>query len=180
MSGPRIVCAPLHIDVVDAPGGGQFGMSHCPGRSGGSYGQRRLETDLQAIETWGAKHLLTLVESHEFQRLGVPDFADAITGRAFVWHHLPIPDYGTPTAATMAAWQQGVDLKLAAALAQHERILVHCAAGLGRSGTMVAKLLVDLGMPPEVAITLVRTQRPGTIETDQQLAFVRQSMRLLP
>jgi protein-tyrosine phosphatase len=66
-----------------------------------------------------------------------------------------------------------------AGLARGDRIAIHCAAGLGRTGMLVAKLLVDLGMPAGTAIQTVREQRPGAIETAQQEAFVRHSPRLL-
>ena len=69
--------------------------------------------------------------------------------------------YGTP--------RQPVD----AALARGDRVLVHCAAGLGRTGMLVAKLLVLHGVSAEEAITQVRSARPGTIETEAQADWVR-------
>lgn len=58
-------------------------------------------------------------------------------------------------------------------------MLVHCAAGLGHTGTFAATLLRSFGMAPEAAITLIRSTRPGTIETPEQLAFVRHGPSLL-
>jgi protein-tyrosine phosphatase len=52
-------------------------------------------------------------------------------------------------------------------------VLVHCAAGLGRTGTLAALLLVEGGLEPEAAIARVRQARPGTLETADQEAFVR-------
>ena len=45
---------------------------------------------------------------------------------------------------------------------------VHCAAGLGRTGTLAAQLLVLQGVAPDEAILRVRQARPGTIETPAQ------------
>jgi ADP-ribosyl-[dinitrogen reductase] hydrolase len=169
---------PLHIDMVPVPSGGILGLCHCPGRSGvdgqGRSWRRNLAEDLAAIEAWGATTVLTLIESREFASLGVPSFADAVRGYAFAWHHVPIPDMRPPEAQALQAWQASGPAVLAA-LRRGERVLVHCAAGLGRSGTMAAKLLVEFGVPPLEAIRRVRAARPGTLETAEQEAFVLDS-----
>jgi hypothetical protein len=51
-------------------------------------------------------------------------------------------------------------------------VLVHCRGGLGRAGTIAARLLVELGMKPATAIASVRAVRPGAIETSDQEKFV--------
>jgi ADP-ribosyl-[dinitrogen reductase] hydrolase len=170
--------APLVITAIDVPGGAQLGLTHCPGRCGGAYGQRDLGADLREIEASGADLLLTLVEAHEFARLGVPEFAREASRRSFTWHHIPIPDFGTPTDATWAAWA-GAKADVRQTLARGGRVLLHCAAGLGRTGSIAAKLLSELGLTPDEAIQLVRQKRPGTIETAVQMNFVRQGPTLL-
>ena len=50
----------------------------------------------------------------------------------------------------------------------------HCRGGIGRTGTIAAKLLVEFGYEPAAAITLVRRTRPGTIETKTQEQYVLQ------
>jgi ADP-ribosyl-[dinitrogen reductase] hydrolase len=51
-------------------------------------------------------------------------------------------------------------------------VLVHCRGGLGRAGTIAARLLVELGMEPIKAIASVRAVRPGAIETTEQEKFI--------
>jgi len=51
-------------------------------------------------------------------------------------------------------------------------VLIHCTGGLGRSGMIAARLLVELGEEPRLAMQRVRAARPGAIETAAQEAYV--------
>ena len=52
-------------------------------------------------------------------------------------------------------------------------VLIHCRGGLGRAGTIAARLLVELGMRPDAAVRRVRDARgPDAIETPAQEAHV--------
>ena len=53
------------------------------------------------------------------------------------------------------------------------RVLVHCKGGLGRAGTVSARLLVEGDRAPGDAIQAVRAVRPGAIETRPQEVWVR-------
>ncbi len=49
-----------------------------------------------------------------------------------------------------------------------KRVLVHCLAGCGRTGTVLAAYLVSKGMTPDEAIEQLRSIRPCSIESQQQ------------
>jgi hypothetical protein len=89
----------------------------------------------------------------------------------------PITDFGVPTAAGMRDILDSVRL----ALARGERLYLHCKAGIGRTGTVVACILVDHGFTADEALALLqrkwqsvdkRHAEPVTPETDAQRAFV--------
>ena len=82
--------------------------------------------------------------------------------------HIPVPDFTAPTPAQL---DQGVSA-IETHLAQGHVVAVHCAAGLGRSGTLAACYLVHQGQAPHDAIAQVRKLRPGAIETGSQVAAV--------
>ena len=173
---------PLQIAEVRAePGFGRIGITFCPGKhdrmaSTGSW-ERDLATDLDAIAAWGAKLVLTLVESAELKALKVPSLGCDVLLRGIDWRHLPIPDYSVPDAHFEEQWQtQGRDIR--ALLRGGADVLVHCKGGLGRAGMIAARLLVELGMPADDAIRMVRAARRGAIETPAQLDLVRRTVAI--
>ena len=166
---------PLRITMVHTPGGGTLGLVHCPGRNQmndpGRRWRRDLAADVECIATWRPSAVLTLIEAHEFSRLGVPELARAVKANGLEWHHLPIPDMGAPGSDFVDAWDRAKG-RVLGSLRSGERVLIHCAAGLGRTGMLAAKLLTELGMSPADAIGRVRAARPGAIETEAQAAWV--------
>jgi ADP-ribosyl-[dinitrogen reductase] hydrolase len=167
---------PLRVDEVAAPpgGGGRIGMTFCPGKrqQGAAMGdwERDLAADLARIAGWGAAAIATLMEPHELERYGVPGLGDAVEALGMEWHHLPIPDVGVPDSLFEARWFYAGH-RLRTHLLAGRRVLLHCRGGLGRTGTLAARLLVELGTAPGHAVAAVRRARPGCIETTAQEAY---------
>ena len=155
---------------------GRIGITLCPGKTD-PYGmtrawERDLTEDLDAIRDWGATAVVTLVTRAEMEQLKVPDLGEGVRGRRMEWWHLPIPDGHAPDDDFEARW-----VETGAVIRRHLRsgrhLLVHCKGGLGRAGTIAARLMVELGTAPENAIRLVRESRGrGAIETAEQEAHV--------
>ena len=165
----------LVVDSVETPGGGRIGMTICPGKkparaASGSW-NRDLDADLDAIRDWGAEVLLSLIEPAEYSLLGVENLPEK--ARARMAHlALPVPDYGLPGPEWEAA-RETEGPRLRSILLRGGKICLHCMGGLGRSGTIAARLLVELGVPPEDTIRSVRAARPGAVETREQEEYVR-------
>lgn len=81
------------------------------------------------------------------------EWLDANPERAIWW---PIHDLGAEPVDAMLPF---VD-DLVARLRDRERLLVHCAAGIGRAGTTAVCILVRLGVPLDDAIKTVADARP--------------------
>lgn len=169
------LAGPLVISLIQAPGAGQMGLTHCPGRrqvdAGGRHWRRSLAEDLAAISQWGAHGLVSLLESREFSQLGVANFSEMLRSSDLRWFHLPIADMNPPGEPFILGWHDHGQ-EILQSLFRGHRLVIHCAAGLGRSGMIAAKLLTTFGMQPEQAISLVRHCRPGAIETKSQAHYV--------
>jgi ADP-ribosyl-[dinitrogen reductase] hydrolase len=133
----------------------------------------RLEADLDSVARFGARRLVTLMESHELDYIGIAPqrLADAARARGLVWTHLPIRNLRAPGPDWETPWlKAGAELR--GLLQAGERFALHCYAGLGRTGTVAARLLIELGAGPAQAVAQVRTIRPGSIETWEQERYV--------
>ena len=166
---------PLEIDSVSVPGSnGRIGMTFCPGKKqrGAMTGSwdRDLLVDLEAIRAWGATVIVNLIEDHEMTDLGVQDTAQHVPAN-IAYLRLPIPDFGVPDPGWHEQWQTEGPALLAW-LHAGESIVLHCKGGLGRTGMIAARLLVELGCTAQESIAAVRKARAGTIETREQEAYV--------
>jgi ADP-ribosyl-[dinitrogen reductase] hydrolase len=166
----RTVDGSLPIAIVSAgEARGEIGFSPCPGTTHTVETSIRcsLAADLDSISAWGAVAVVTLVTEQELQGLGVATLGSDAARRGLAWFHLPIDDFSTPDAAFEQRWPE-VSSALHGHLRQRHRVLLHCRGGLGRSGMIAARLLVECGLSPTTAIEAVRAARPGAIETEAQ------------
>ena len=167
---------PLQIAALSAgPTFGRVGITFCPGKydrhAMSGYWERDLSRDLDAIRDWGAVAVVTLVEPNELVALRVEHLGEEVLRRKMLWFHLPIIDVSTPDEGFERQWVSA-GAALRSLLRSGRDVLVHCRGGLGRAGTIGARLLIELGMEPAIAIRRVRAVRPGAIETGEQEKYV--------
>jgi atypical dual specificity phosphatase len=87
--------------------------------------------------------------------------------------HEPVEDMEAPTQEQLDRCVSAIDR----ALDQKMGVAVHCTAGLGRTGVVLACHLIAHGMSAANAIARIRRLRPGSIETDEQAEAVEEFAR---
>lgn len=99
--------------------------------------------------------------------LGVADLPARLAQAGVEWRHFPIVDFGTPLPEALPAWSS-LSAEIHAALGQGEGVLLHCRSGLGRSGMIALRLMVERGEEQDAALARLRGVRPGAVETGEQ------------
>jgi cell division cycle 14 len=88
--------------------------------------------------------------------------AEALTSQGFTHHSLEFPDCTCPPDAVVAAFFRIVDAAPGA-------VAVHCHAGLGRTGTLIALYLMrSCGFGAREAMGWLRIMRSGSVIGEQQ------------
>lgn len=87
------------------------------------------------------------------------------TNKKINYLHLRVEDYHSPSIEEIDSTVRFIENEIKA----NRAVLVHCAAGKGRTGTILgAYLLKKENLSAKDAITRIRNLRPGSIQTDSQ------------
>ena len=100
--------------------------------------------------------------------LNIPTDRAVFESAGFSFLCLPVPDGGAPTMEQAAEFVNFVDDQRKA----ERPVAVHCEAGLGRTGTMLAAYLISQGDTAEKAICRVRDVEKVAVETARQIFFL--------
>jgi len=110
----------------------------------------------RALAEANADLLVSLVEPFEMHRR-YPDFEPWLEAHPDRSRRHPIPDWGVVDDDEML---NTVEQLTGLVLTGH-RLVLHCGAGMGRTGILATLVLVELGMPVAQAAEHVRTHRSG-------------------
>lgn len=156
--------------AVDLPQSinGKLYLYRMPGRTGS------LKEVFEQVEKLGLAEIISLAPMEEI-RSKSPEYAEAISSQETPVNVtiVPVEDFGVPSdpdAFARAAESAAVSLRAG------DRILVHCGAGIGRTGMFATLVLHYLGLGYEQSLETVEKagSRP---EKDGQVQFLRSMIK---
>ncbi len=118
--------------------------------------------DFEFLKDKGLEAIVTLTE--------LPLSEVLVAEFGFSVEHIPIRDFEAPTLEQIQNFVTFAEKVRSEA----KKLVVHCEAGIGRTGTVLACYLVSKGYNAADAIEEVRAKRPGSIETIEQEEVVRE------
>jgi Cyclin-dependent kinase inhibitor 3 (CDKN3) len=152
---------PFTIATLAMPAGGRIGLCRLPGRNDD------LAADVSAIRDWKPEIVVSMTEDAERAEFGAEDLPTLLASSGIAWRHFPVVDFGVPDAKILPQWAM-LSAELHAKLDAGDGVLLHCRGGLGRSGMIALRLLVERGEGAEAALARLRAVRPGAVETEAQ------------
>jgi atypical dual specificity phosphatase len=123
------------------------------------------EDELRWLRKHGVEVLVSLTENP-------PDRED-VDAAGLLLYHVPVPDMTAPSQEELERCVSAITK------AKHNGmgVAVHCGAGSGRTGAVLAAYFVEQGASAAEAIRKIRRLRPGSIETEDQVDAVREYAR---
>jgi len=156
---------PAQIYKIGTMGDGFVAIMACPS----------LEEDADAsiinIAHLGIQQVISLLEPNEARNLGLNGEREQVKAHGMGFMSFPIPDMGLPPSVEEYA---RLSKKLFNQVNAGVNTLIHCHAGIGRSGLMVAGILLHCNMDPQQAFAYASKMRgirvPETPEQEQWLS----------
>lgn len=148
-----------------------FGVSNCPGKHQNSLLKKlSLKNDLNSICNQEINCIVSLITKDELKKLDINDFDKTITEYGFEHYSVEIQDLGIPSTNQLGTFKI-LTKNIIVAIKTEKKVLIHCNAGLGRSGLfagILVKEMTDINHP----IDYIRKFRKGAIETKEQEEFI--------
>jgi len=91
---------------------------------------------------------------------------DHIRANSVIYLHVNVKDYGAPSLDELERTEDYINRQIE----NGKSVMVHCAAGKGRTGTILASYLLkeDPVMTAHQAIMKIRKLRPGSVQSETQ------------
>lgn len=131
--------------------GGRFRLAIMPRPDG-----MQLEAHLAELKERGADVIVSMLEPSEAEALGLGAEEAACEKLGLRFYNHAVPDHSTPLDREAA---HAFARQLVAELEAGRGVVIHCFAGIGRSATMAAAVMIMIGIPLEEACAKLSAAR---------------------
>ncbi len=132
-----------------------------------------IEDEFTGIASLGITRVISLLEKHEEYSLGLEQESELCAKNAMAFLSYPIPDRGLPNS--MNEYLQ-LARKIHNDINRGSQVVIHCRAGIGRTGMVAAGVLLHNGYQPQTALARISEKRGVSVpDTDQQIDWVVKS-----
>lgn len=141
----------------------------------GKIASSPIPIDPEDISLWkknGIKAVVILAESNEIMRywVNVEKYFEALRNRGIEYLHSPIKDFHVPSLEQLKKVVEWIDSRVE----NNKPVLIHCHAGIGRTGIVIAAYLVEKGYDATRAIKKVKKRIPLAFEVEAQVAIIHE------
>ncbi|MCQ8879124.1 dual specificity protein phosphatase family protein [Pseudoalteromonas shioyasakiensis] len=156
----------LHpFDTLTLDNGAKLIFTPCPGTK-----QASLEESVLTLKQANTSMVLTLMYDHEIAQNNIQQLPNLCAEHDITWLQLPILDDEAPDQEFEGQWSQYKDT-IIEAINNKATIAVHCKGGTGRTGLVIALILLTYGWPSDKIVRQVQTIRPKALRNTLQLNY---------
>ena len=159
----------VEIYWIVAPGPGRVALMPRP--RGGDW----LEDEIRSLREEGVDILVSLLEAHEVEEFELSLESERAAAAGIEFHGFPIPDHSPPPSLESATT---LVRELARKVGEGRGLAVHCFAGIGRSATIAAAVLLARGLTLEETLERLAAARGFPVpETAEQFRWLEDFAR---
>jgi len=128
-----------------------------------------VEEEFLGLKRLGVNKVISLLERQEQIEVGLGAEKELCEQNGIEYENFPIPDRGLPKTSLANDFVS----RLAKEISQGKHIVIHCRAGIGRTGIIAGGVLVKAGIAPEQALALISKARGVQVpDTEEQESWL--------
>lgn len=131
---------------------------------------RLLHNHIKYLKMQGITKVFSLLEPKEAENLQLGAEAYYCDQEGMAFENFPIRDHDVTTTEAL----KPVAKRLLSEIIEGEKLVIHCFAGIGRTGIVTSAILIENGFSAIDAMKLITEKRQFKVpETDEQVQFVK-------
>ncbi len=136
-----------------------------------------IEDEFRGMAQFGISRMVSLLETHEIRDLDLLTAPDLCAANQINFMHYPIKDRGLPSSFSAT---QKLVTQLHDDILKGSNTVIHCRAGIGRTGLLAAAVLIRHGLDANAALAMISKARGVTVpDTEDQIDWLNKHQAAL-